>query len=179
MQTVPGYYYRRAVPIYRYGCLNAILRTPLYSVSPDFSGTFLTYSMAAITPSPITTKKNCVRWTYLHTLSVSSGIDSDEMYKQGIVSIYSRTRGVTSLSLSPSSPMLRDCLSPVQPAGVLVEVGYIEYLASMPPPARNSHSSYENLTAYISYQLPIRFAVGILIRFIAVFFQLRKLLRYN
>jgi hypothetical protein len=30
--------------------------------------------------------------------------------------------------------MLRDCLLPEQPAGVLVEVGYMGYLAPMPPP---------------------------------------------
>jgi len=31
--------------------------------------TFHTYPMAAITPSPITTKRYCVRWAYLHVLS--------------------------------------------------------------------------------------------------------------
>lgn len=52
---------RRAVRLYRYDCLNAILRTLLYSASLHFCGTFPTYSMTAITSSPITTHQNCVR----------------------------------------------------------------------------------------------------------------------
>ena len=36
----------------------------LCSVSLHFCGTFLTYSMAAITPSPITTWQYCVRVYY-------------------------------------------------------------------------------------------------------------------
>jgi len=63
------------------------------------------------------------------------------------------TRGVLSPALSPSSPMLRDCLLPVQPAGVLVEIGYIQYLACMPFPAGDllSHIDVYNFPYRINY----------------------------
>lgn len=51
----------RAVLPYQYDCLNAALRTPLYSAGLGFPGPFLTDSMAAITPSPIATRQKCVR----------------------------------------------------------------------------------------------------------------------
>ena len=72
--------------------------------------------------------------------------------------LYSGTRGVTSLSVSSSLPMLRDCLLPVQPAGVLVGIGYIRYLALMPFPARDCvtiPSAPRCDTRDTAYQLPM------------------------
>ena len=50
----------------------------------------------------------------------------------GLLFLYGGTRGVPSPAMSPSSPMLRDCLLPVQPAGVLVRIDFMGFLAPMP-----------------------------------------------
>lgn len=76
---------------------------------------------------------------------------------RNVESICSGTRGGAVTSSVPAFTYASRLPVTRQPAGVLVEVGYMEYLASMPPPVISI--TYKSVPLFTSLAPLIRFAV--------------------